>query len=307
MKNLIIVLMGGLSGERKISFLTGKACLKALKKKGYKVKKLDAKGFFVDKLRKLKPKLVFNALHGKYGEDGFVQKILESLKIPYTHSGILSSSLAMDKELSRIIFKKNNINVPKSFLFNKKEKERNLITKMKKHKIKFPIVIKPINEGSSLGVYICKNKIQFKKNFRKMKINYERILVEQYIPGQEIQVAVMGKRALGAIELVPKREFYDYKAKYSANAKTLHVMPASISKKKYKEALKLAKKAHQVLGCKGITRSDFRFFKGKFYLLETNTQPGMTKLSLVPEIARYCGIKFEDLVVWMIKDASLNR
>jgi len=268
---------------------------------------LDAKGFFVDKLRKLKPKLVFNALHGKYGEDGFVQKILESLKIPYTHSGILSSSLAMDKELSRIIFKKNNINVPKSFLFNKKEKERNLITKMKKHKIKFPIVIKPINEGSSLGVYICKNKIQFKKNFRKMKINYERILVEQYIPGQEIQVAVMGKRALGAIELVPKREFYDYKAKYSANAKTLHVMPASISKKKYKEALKLAKKAHQVLGCKGITRSDFRFFKGKFYLLETNTQPGMTKLSLVPEIARYCGIKFEDLVVWMIKDASLNR
>ena len=307
MKNLIIVLMGGLSGERKISFLTGKACLKALEKKGYKVKKLDAKGYFVDKLRKLKPKLVFNALHGKYGEDGFVQKILESLKIPYTHSGVLSSSLAMDKELSRIIFKKNNINVPKSFLFNKKEKESNFLIKMKKNKIKFPIVIKPVNEGSSLGVYICKNKIQFKKNFDKMKINYDRILVEKYIPGQEIQVAVMGKRALGAIELVPKREFYDYKAKYSANAKTLHVMPASISKNKYKEVLSLAKKAHQVLGCKGITRSDFRFFKSKFYLLETNTQPGMTKLSLVPEIARYCGIKFEDLVVWMIKDASLNR
>ena len=299
--------MGGLSGERKISFLTGKACLKALEKKGYKVRKLDAKGYFVDKLRKLKPKLVFNALHGKYGEDGFVQKILESLKIPYTHSGVLSSSLAMDKELSRIIFKKNNINVPKSFLFNKKEKESNFLIKMKKNKIKFPIVIKPVNEGSSLGVYICKNKIQFKKNFDKMKINYDRILVEKYIPGQEIQVAVMGKRALGAIELVPKREFYDYKAKYSANAKTLHVMPASISKNKYKEVLSLAKKAHQVLGCKGITRSDFRFFKSKFYLLETNTQPGMTKLSLVPEIARYCGIKFEDLVVWMIKDASLNR
>ena len=298
--------MGGPSGERKISFLTGKACSKALKKKGYKVKELDARGYFVDKLKKLKPKLVFNALHGQYGEDGFVQGILEFLKIPYTHSGVLSSSLAMDKELSRILFKKNKIKTPKYFLLQKSH-EAILRKKMKNKNIKFPIVIKPINEGSSLGVYICKNKIQFNRNYNKLKNKYDRIIVEEYIPGKEIQVAVMGNRALGAIELVPKREFYDYKAKYSSKAKTKHIMPALLLRKKYNEVLFLAKKAHKILRCRGITRSDFRFFKDKFYLLETNTQPGMTKLSLVPEIARYSGIKFEDLVVWMVEDASNNR
>ncbi len=306
MKNLIVILMGGLSGERKISFLTGKACSNALRKKGYKVKELDAKGHFVNELRKLKPKVVFNALHGKYGEDGFVQSILESLKIPYTHSGVLSSALAMDKELSRLIFKKNKIKVPKYFLLNKGY-EHNWKRKMKRKKINFPLVIKPINEGSSLGVYICKNDKQFNINYNKLKKVYERVLVEEYIPGKEIQAAVMGKKVLGAIELVPKREFYDYKAKYSSSAKTKHIMPAPISLKKYKEVLYLAKKAHNLMGCKGITRSDFRFFKNKFYLLEINTQPGMTKLSLVPEIANYAGIKFEDLVVWMVKDASSNR
>ena len=306
MKNLIVVLLGGLSGERKISFLTGKACSHALKKKGYKVKEVDAKGYFVDKLKKLKPKLVFNALHGKYGEDGFVQGILESLKIPYTHSGIFSSILAMDKELSRIIFKKNNMLVPKYFL-SKTSHENNISMKMKREKIKFPIVLKPVNEGSSLGVYICKNKIQYYKNYKKLKKKYDKILVEEYIPGKEIQAAVMGNKALGAIELVPKREFYDYEAKYSSKAKTKHIMPAPITKKKYKEVLLLAKKAHSVLKCRGISRSDFRFYKNKFYLLEINTQPGMTKLSLVPEIAKYSGIKFNDLVHWMVKDASINR
>ena len=306
MRNLIVVLMGGLSGERKISFLTGKSCSKALKKKGYKVRELDATGHFVDKLKKLKPKLVFNALHGRYGEDGFVQSILEFLKIPYTHSGVLSSSLAMDKELSRILFRKNKIKTPKYFILHK-DYEGNLNRKIKNKKIKFPIVIKPINEGSSLGVYICKNKIQFNKNYNKLRNEYNKILVEEYIPGKEIQVAVMGDKALGAIELIPKREFYDYKAKYSSKAKTKHVMPATLSRKKYNEVLFLARKAHKVLRCRGITRSDFRFFKDKFYLLETNTQPGMTKLSLVPEIAHYCGIKFEDLVVWMARDASNNR
>ena len=306
MRNLIVILMGGLSGERKISFLTGKACSNALKKTGYKVKELDAKGYFVNKLRKLKPKLVFNALHGKYGEDGFVQSILESLKIPYTHSGVFSSGLAMDKELSRFIFKKNKIKVPKYFLLHKGY-EDNLKKKIKNKKIKFPIVIKPISEGSSLGVYICKNKMQFYKNYKKLEKEYDRILVEEYIPGKEIQAAVMGEKTLGAIELVPRREFYDYKAKYSSSAKTKHIMPAQLSPKKYKEVLFLAKKAHNLLGCRGITRSDFRFFKNKFYLLEINTQPGMTKLSLVPEIANYSGIKFEDLVVWMVKDASSNR
>ena len=306
MRNLIVVLMGGLSGERKISLLTGKACSKALKKKGYKVVDLDAKGYFVEKLRKLKPKIVFNALHGKYGEDGFVQSILESLNIPYTHSGVLSSSLAMDKELSRLIFIKNNLKVPKYFLLQK-DHEGNSNKKFNNKKIKFPIVIKPINEGSSLGVSICKNKKQFTSKYKKLMRNYDRILVEEYIPGREIQVAVMGEKALGAIELVPRRQFYDYTAKYSNTARTQHIMPAPLSPKKYKEILGLAKKAHKLLGCRGITRSDFRFFKNKFYLLETNTQPGMTKLSLVPEIARYCGIKFEDLVVWMTEDASSNK
>ena len=306
MSNLIVVLMGGLSGERKISLLTGKACSKALKKKGYKVVDLDAKGYFVDELKQLKPKIVFNALHGKYGEDGFVQSILESLKIPYTHSGVLSSSLAMDKELSRLIFIKNNLKVPKYFLLQK-DHQGNLNKKFINKKIKFPIVIKPINEGSSLGVSICKNKKQFTNKYKKLMENYDRILVEEYIPGREIQVAVMGKKSLGAIELIPRRKFYDYTAKYSNTARTKHIMPASLFPNKYKEVLSLAKRAHQLLGCRGITRSDFRFFKNKFYLLETNTQPGMTKLSLVPEIAQYCGIKFEDLVVWMIKDASYNR
>ena len=166
MNKLVIVLLGGLSGERKISFLTGKACSKALIKKGYKVINLDAKGDYVNKLKKLKPRVVFNALHGKYGEDGFVQSILEGLKIPYTHSGVMSSYLAMDKELSRIIFKKNKLRVPKYFLLKRKNRI-NLINKIKHKKIKFPIVVKPVDEGSSLGVYICKNRIELIKNSRK--------------------------------------------------------------------------------------------------------------------------------------------
>jgi len=169
------------------------------------------------------------------------------------------------------------------------------------------VVIKPINEGLSLGVYICKNKIQFKKNYNKIKKDYEKIIVEEYIPGKEIQVAVMGNKALGAIELVPKRNFYDYKAKYSSKAKTEHIMPARLTSGNYKKALALAKKAHKILGCRGVTRSDFRFYNKQFYLLETNTQPGMTKLSLVPEIAEYCKISFEDLIIWMVNDASNNR
>ena len=296
MTKIVVVLMGGLSGERKVSLLTGKACSSALKKKGYKVIDLDAKKNFVDKLRYIKPNIVFNALHGKYGEDGFVQSILESEKIPYTHSGVISSSLSMDKELSRIIFKKNNFKVPKYFLATK-EKKTNISNNIKIKKIKFPIVIKPTNEGSSLGVFICRTRKQLIKNYKKLFKNYDEILVEEYIPGKEIQVAVMGSKALGAIELVPSRDFYDYTAKYSSKAKTKHILPPTLSNKKYKEVLKLGIRAHKILGCRGVTRSDFRYFKNKFYLLETNTQPGMTKLSLVPEIAEYAGIKFEELVL----------
>tara|TARA_X000000368_G_C22960766_1_gene680883 strand:+ start:277 stop:1197 length:921 start_codon:yes stop_codon:yes gene_type:complete len=305
-KKLIAVLMGGSSREREISFLTGRACSSALKRKGYKVINIDTKNEFVEKIKKIKPKIIFNALHGKYGEDGYVQSILEYLKIPYTHSGIASSSLAMNKELSKIFFKKNKLLIPKSIVIKKNQNISNVINYVKK-KIKFPLVIKPINEGSSLGVFICNNSKMLKNNFKKLSKLYNRILLEQYIPGREIQVAVMGNKPLGAIELIPKRKFYDYKAKYSTNAKTKHIMPAVLSKKKYTQVLKIAKKAHKSLGCRGITRSDFRFNNNKFYLLETNTQPGMTKLSLVPEIAKYKGITFENLVDWIVKDASYNR
>ena len=298
--------MGGSSRERKISFLTGRACSNALKRKGYKVINIDTKNEFVEKIKKIKPKIIFNALHGKYGEDGYVQSILEYLKIPYTHSGIASSSLAMNKELSKIFFKKNKLLIPKSIVIKKNQNISNVINYVKK-KIKFPLVIKPINEGSSLGVFICNNSKMLKNNFKKLSKLYNRILLEQYIPGREIQVAVMGNKPLGAIELIPKRKFYDYKAKYSTNAKTKHIMPAVLSKKKYTQVLKIAKKAHKSLGCRGITRSDFRFNNNKFYLLEINTQPGMTKLSLVPEIAKYKGITFENLVDWIVKDASYNR
>ena len=304
MKKKILVLMGGISGEREISVLSGKACVKAIDKKKYKVKTLDPKLNFIDQLRKINPDIVFNALHGTYGEDGFIQSILETEKKKYTHSGVLASSIAIDKEVSKKIFKKNKIVTPKYFLYDFNS-STNLSKKLKKNKINFPVVIKPINQGSSLGVYICTNKNI--KNKIKLLKSYRRIIVEEYIPGREIQVAIMGQIKLGAIELKPKRKFYDYYAKYFKKSKTKHIMPALLNKKKYQEVLDIAKKTHKIIGCKGITRSDFRFYKNKFYLLELNTQPGMTELSLVPEIAAYKGIKFKQLVEWMIKDASINR
>ena len=304
-KNRVVVLMGGISAERAISLITGKACSLALKKKGYKVFQVDAKGNFSKKIKILKPNFIFNALHGKFGEDGFIQQILENLKIPYTHSGVISSSIAMDKVLSKFIFKKSKILTPKYFVLNQRSKS-NVKNQIKKNKLKFPLVFKPTNEGSSIGVSICKKYDQLIEIIRRNK-KYKDVMIEQYMPGQEIQVAVMGNKPLGAIELRPKRKFYDYKAKYSKSAKTQHIMPASISKKKYVEVLKIAKKAHKKIGCRSITRSDFRFYKNKFYLLEINTQPGMTALSLVPEIARFKKISFENLVEWIAKDSSINR
>ena len=266
---------------------------------------MDAKGNFSKKIKILKPNFIFNALHGKFGEDGFIQQILENLKIPYTHSGVISSSIAMDKVLSKFIFKKSKIPTPKYFVLNQRSK-LNIKNQIKKNKLKFPLVFKPTNEGSSIGVSICKKYDQLIEIIRRNK-KYKDVMIEQYVPGQEIQVAVMGNKPLGAIELRPKRKFYDYKAKYSQSAKTQHIMPAPISKKKYIEVLKIAKKAHKKIGCRGITRSDFRFYKNKFYLLEINTQPGMTALSLVPEIARFKKISFENLVEWIAKDSSINR
>ena len=306
-KNVIVVL-GGVSGERAVSLESGKACIKALKKKKYNVSVFDPKFRNLSLINKKKTDVIFNALHGKYGEDGIAQSYFEYLKIPYTHSGVLSSHNAMNKIISKEIFLKNKIKTPKFFTFKKnefsdKKIKKNIINK----KIKFPIVIKPINEGSSLGVEVCKNKENLSKTTKKLFKNYDQLIFEEYIGGQEIQVAVINSKSLGAIELVPKRFFYDYKAKYTKEAKTKHIMPANIKKNKIKEVMKIAKKAHQVLGCKGVTRSDFKFFNDKFYLLEINTQPGMTNLSLVPEIANYIGLSFDDLVEKILLDASINR
>ena len=304
----VLVILGGTSGERAVSLESGKACIKALKKKGYRVSTFDPKIKNFNLIDKLKVDVIFNALHGRDGEDGVAQSYFEYLGIPYTHSGVISSFNAMDKSISKKIFIKNRIKTPKFFLIQKIDFKKDKIDKIiKKNKISFPIVSKPINEGSSLGVKVCKNKNELLKSIKKQFKKYNELIIEDYIGGQEVQVAVINDRALGAIELIPKRLFYDYKAKYTKQANTEHLMPARLSKKKYKEVLQIAKKAHQALNCKGVTRSDFKYYKSNFYLLETNTQPGMTSLSLVPEIARYTGLTFENLVEKILLDASTNR
>ncbi len=305
MKKKILILAGGFSKEREISLKTAKGVFNSIKKKYY-ARICEPNGNLINNLRLFKPDVVFNALHGRYGEDGYIQSILESEKINYTHSGVLSSSIAIDKEISKKIFIKNNILTPKyfKFIFNKFKKKSKLIKKIKS-KLSFPVVIKPFNEGSSVEVYICNEK-NFFKNLNKLE-PYKEIMVEEYIPGREIQVAIMGKKILGAIELVPKRKFYDYQAKYNVKSKTEHIIPVKINKKMINNVQNIALKAHKIIGCKGVTRSDFKFYKNKFYLLEINTQPGMTSLSLVPEIAKFNKISFLNLIEWIIKDASIRR
>ena len=305
MKKKILILTGGFSKEREISLRTARSVNREIKKK-YIVKICEPDGNLVKNLRNFKPDIVFNALHGRYGEDGYIQAILESEKIKYTHSGVLPSSIAIDKEISKKIFIKNKILTPKYFKFKFKKKiNKNKIIKKVKKKIGFPVVIKPFNEGSSVEVYICK-KENFYKNLLKLE-SYREIMIEKYIPGREIQVAILGKRKLGAIELQPKRKFYDYEAKYNSKSKTKHIIPVKINKNYMDKLMNIALKAHVAIGCKGATRSDFKFYNNKFYLLEINTQPGMTSLSLVPEIAKYNQISFINLIDWMIKDASTNR
>ncbi len=305
MKKRVIILGGGISKERIVSLDTAKSVHKALKKsKKYKSIIVEPGSDFFKKIKSFKPNIIFNALHGQFGEDGYIQTILESKKLNYTHSGVLSSSIAMDKVISKKIFLKNKILTPKYLTLSSKKNNKNIISYIQK-KLKFPIVIKPINEGSSVNVYICSKK-NFHKNLKKLSI-YDEILIEEFIPGREIQAAIMGKEKLGAIELKPKRKFYDYKAKYSVKAKTEHIIPVDLKKKKMKELMNIALKAHRLIGCRGVTRSDFKFHNNKFYLLEINTQPGMTKLSLVPEIAHSIGISFLSLVEWILKDASKNR
>tara|TARA_B100000579_G_C22731666_1_gene804561 strand:+ start:123 stop:1052 length:930 start_codon:yes stop_codon:yes gene_type:complete len=307
-KKKVVVVQGGTSREREISLQTARSCIKAIKKIGFKVIKFDPKFSSIFDIKKINSDLIFNALHGKEGEDGKIQSYFEYFKKPYTHSGVISSMIAMNKYLSKKIFLRNKIKTPKYLYIDEKNLSNiNLDKEIKKNKLKFPLVIKPNDEGSSIGVRICKNSKNLKKEFSYLKKKYKNLIVESFIPGKEIQVALMGGKAIGAIELRPKRKFYDYKAKYKKSSLTAHIMPAEIPQKKYKEVLKISEVANRILGCKGIARCDFRFHKGTFYILELNTQPGMTNLSLVPEIAKFNKIPFIKLVKWMMDDASLNR
>ena len=304
MKKKILIISGGISKERLISLDTGQQVANELKKNGYRVKITEPDNNLEKNIKFFKPNVIFNALHGQFGEDGYIQTILERFKIPYTHSGVIASSIAMDKEISKKIFIKNKINTPKFFTYSYDVKNEDLIKKIKK-KLRFPVVVKPLNEGSSVNVYICneKNIIKILNSIKQ----YKKVMIEEFIGGREIQVAIMGNKKLGAIELKPKRKFYDYQAKYNSSAKTEHIIPVELPKGKIDIVMNMAYKAHKVIGCMGVTRSDFKFFNNKFYLLEINTQPGMTKLSLVPEIAAYRGISFLELIEWIMQDASKKK
>ena len=304
MTKKILIISGGISKEREISLETGLQVARELIQNNFRVKICEPNFQLFKIIKKFKPKIIFNALHGQFGEDGYIQTILETLNIPYTHSGVIASAKAMDKLISKKIFLEKKILTPKyiEYFFDKTKTE--IISVIQK-KLKFPVVVKPINEGSSVNVFIC-TKDNIFKNLEKIKF-YKKVLIEEFIPGREIQVAIMGSKKLGTIELKPKRKFYDYDAKYNPKAKTEHIIPVKLSKKNITKVEEIALKAHKAIGCSGVTRSDFKFYNNKFYLLEINTQPGMTKLSLVPEIASYNGISFIQLLKWILNNASKKK
>ncbi len=297
----VALLKGGWSSEREVSLNSGAAVEKALKSLGHKVTVIDVTPEIGKVLTELKPDVVFNALHGQYGEDGTIQGLLELLGIPYTHSGVLASSVAMHKVRAKDIFKAAGIKCPEGGTYT--------VTDVKKMKpVPYPFVIKPIDDGSSVNVSIIR-KTEDMSKLDAMPQN-ELMLVERYIPGQEIQVAVLDGKALGAIEIKPLNDFYDYEAKYTAG-KAEHIMPAPLEEVDYDRVLRLAEKAHKALGCRGLTRSDFRYDnvtigENMFYLLEINTQPGMTELSLAPEIAAHSGLDFAALVDKLIASATTD-
>ncbi len=304
MKKKILVISGGISKERTISLDTGRQVARELVKNNYEVKISEPNFGLFKTIRSFKPGIIFNALHGQFGEDGYIQTILETTGIPYTHSGVIASAIAMDKALSKKIFNKNNILTPKYILYSFDRSNSNLIKQIET-KLTFPVVIKPINEGSSVNVFIC-SKTDILKKIKILK-DYKKIIIEEFIPGREIQAAIIGKKKLGAIELKPRRKFYDYEAKYDLKAKTKHIIPVNLSKKNYNKLMNLSLKAHKLIGCSGVTRSDFKFYKNKFYLLEINTQPGMTSLSLVPEIAAFHNISFIKLIELILKNAFTKK
>lgn len=299
----VAVLMGGSSNEREVSIVSGREVAKSLEILGFKVTKIDPDENLFSKLLSTKPDVVFNALHGRFGEDGTVQGLLEILRIPYTHSGVLASALAMNKIMSKKILIESGIKCTEGSVFNIDEV-------ISKQVMDFPYVIKPINEGSSVGVNIIlnnDNSILFSKN---KWAHGDKVLVEKYVPGREITVAVLDDKPLGVTEIKSEGKFYDYASKYiDGNSK--HLIPAPLSEKKYNEVLDISLAAHRALGCRSISRSDFRYddtsSEGEIYLMEVNTQPGFTPNSLVPEIAKYNGISFEEIIDYLIKDASCDR
>ena len=302
MKRRIAVLMGGLSAEREVSLVTGRAVLDALQARGHDAFGIEVAADLCERLRREAPTVCFNALHGRWGEDGTVQGILEILRIPYTHSGVLASALGMHKPTARRLFVEAGLPVADGMVVR-----RDKLTTG--DPMPRPYVVKPINEGSSVGVRLVFQGDNFDPAADLAGLGPE-VLVERYIPGREVHVAVMGDRALGAVEIRPKGRFYDYEAKYT-EGRADHLMPAPLPAQDYQEALRLALAAHQVLGCRGVSRTDLRYddtgTRARFYVLEVNTQPGMTPLSLVPEIAAYHGIGFGELVEWMIEDAGCDR
>ncbi len=305
MKNKhIAVLMGSWNSEREVSLRSGEAVFTALKNLGYNnVSKIDFSRNIFEQLNETKPDLVFNALHGQFGEDGRIQSVLDILQIPYTHSGVTTSALCMDKVLTRKVCATVGIKSPHYEILKKGEDQKN---KEKISAVGKPFVIKPINEGSSVGVEVILENTEF--DLAKYPWQHgDEIIIEHYLAGQEIQVAVMDNKALGAIEIRPHGLFYDYKCKYTAGM-TDYIMPAEISKEKYAEILDLAEKCHKVVGCRGISRIDFILNNknggdNNFYLLEVNTHPGFTATSLVPKIAKYVGISFEEIVEYLLKTA----
>ncbi len=304
-KNLhVAVLMGGWNSEREVSLRSGEAAYQALLNLGYKATKIDLTREIFQQIQEVKPDVIFNALHGQYGEDGRIQGFLDILNIPYTHSKITASAICMDKILTRKICETLGIHSPRYEILKKGEDEKN---KEKLFNIGKPFVIKPINEGSSVGVEVVLPNVQF--DISKYEWKYgDEIILEKYLAGQEIQVAVMDNKALGAIEVRPKKLFYDYECKYTAGM-TDYIMPAEISAEKYAEILDLAEKSHKAVGCSGVSRVDFILNNkdggdNKFYLLEVNTHPGFTPTSLVPKIAKHVGISFEEIVEYLVKSAS---
>lgn len=302
MSQRVAVLMGGWSAEREVSLNSGASVVKALMSLGYQVTAIDVQRDIAQLLTRLfpRPDVVFNALHGRFGEDGCIQGILNILDIPYTHSGLLASALAMDKPAAKKVFASAGIPIAESVMAS-----REIL--IQGDPIPRPYVIKPSNEGSSVGVRIVQSGDNVHL-FEETSWPYgSSVMVERYVPGRELTVAVMGDKALGCLEIRPKQGFYDYANKYT-DGKADHIVPAPIPKPVYDEICRLAVLAHQCLGCRGVSRSDFRYddAKGELIILETNTQPGMTSLSLVPEIAQAAGISFPQLVDWMVKEARCD-